>query len=213
MLLYDHRNWGASDGSPRHHTNHYEQVEDAHDVIGFLSAREDIDPSRIALWRSSFSGGIALVAGAVDPRIKVVICQVPFVSGIATRKKLSHDLLSQIFANRAQTTSLDPNYIPVFPDSLEQAQTQPQATVLGTEECWHHNQRVEANGIRKENKITVQSLFHTIRSEPCAFIPEISPNPKPKELHQFDCGHFDVYLGETFEKNISAQVSFLKKYL
>ncbi|KAF2971713.1 hypothetical protein GQX73_g1779 [Xylaria multiplex] len=237
-LLYDHRNWGESDGLPRHHSNHQEQTQDTHDVIYYISTRSDIDPNTIALWGSSFSGGIALIAGAVDPRVKAVITQVPFVSGNAARARLPDDFLAKIYTDRGETTFLKPTYIPAFPNSLEQARTQPYAAVMSTEESWNHYQDVTALGHNKENKITLQSMFYAIRSEPAAFISQISPKPlfmtiglhdslidsqlqkqvfsnagEPKELLKLDCGYFDVYKGRRFEENISAQIAFLKKYL
>lgn len=237
-VVYDHRNWGASDGLPRHHSNHYEQVQDTHDVIYHVATKLDIDPSRIALWGSSFSGGIALVAGAVDPRIKAVVSQVPFISGNALRAQLPSELLAEVYAERGKTTSLDPTYIPAFPETLEQAQTQPTAAMMSTIESWHYYQRVEALEQYKENKITLQTLFHAIRSEPSAFVPHISPRPlfmavslhdslinpqlqikafdtaaEPKTLLKLDCGHFDVYENEYFEQNVSAQIDFLVKSL
>ena len=42
------------------------------------AAQPGIDPERLALWGSSFSGGEVLVVGAVDPRVKAVIANVPF---------------------------------------------------------------------------------------------------------------------------------------
>lgn len=177
MLLYDHRNWGDSDGLPRHHTNHYEQTQDAHDVIHYVATRPEVNPERISIWGSSFSGGIALIVGAVDPCVKVVVTQVPFVSGKSARDTLPKSILTQIYNDRSETSALDPTYIRIFPDSLEEAQNPANGTILGTEECWRHLQVVKEMGHEKENKVTVQSLFHAIRSEPSAFISQISPKP------------------------------------
>ncbi|RSM00807.1 hypothetical protein CEP52_008923 [Fusarium oligoseptatum] len=230
VLLYDHRNWGDSDGLPRHHTNHYEQTQDAHDVIYYVTTRPDVDPERIAIWGSSFSGGIALIVGAIDPRVKAVVAQVPFVSGRSTREALPKSVITQIYNDRGETSNLDPTYMRIFPDSLEEAQNPANGTVLGTEECWRHLQVVKEMGHEKENKVTVQSLFHAIRAEPSAFVSQISPKPlfmtvclqdsvidpkvqlevfsragEPKELLELDCGHFNAYRDGFFEENIAAQ--------
>lgn len=52
-LVFDHRYWKASDGLPRHHTSHYEQTQDTHDIIYYASRRPGVDPTRIALCGSS----------------------------------------------------------------------------------------------------------------------------------------------------------------
>lgn len=236
-LVFDHRYWGASDGLPRHHTNHYEQTQDTHDVIYYASRRPDVDPTRIVLWGSSYSGGIAIMAGAVDPRVKAVVTQVPSVTGSTTRKRLPAEVLDRIYADRGATTTSNPTYIPVWPESLEQARTPGNGVLLGTEECWDHHQVVQRFGHEKENKITLQSMFHAIRSEPRAFICSISPRPlfmavgakdsilspqlqleafdqagEPKQFLELDCGHFGAYRSH-FEENVSAQIRFLEKYL
>jgi uncharacterized protein len=64
-----------------------------------------------------------------------MISQVPFVSGNASRAYLTEDVLAKIYADRGETNILNPTYIPVYPESLAQAQKQPNGTVLGTEEC------------------------------------------------------------------------------
>lgn len=237
-VVYDHRYWGGSDGQPRHHTDHFQQTEDLHDVVHYASTRPGVDPDRIALWGSSFSGGIVMVVGAVDPRVKAVVTQVPFVSGRATRERFPQDFLKKIFEDRGQTSFKDPVYIPAFPESLEQAQKNPSAAVLGTEESWYYYQTVQGFSQKKENKITFQSLFHTIRAEPSAYAAQLSPKPffmavglkdslmdsqvqldvfatakEPKKLLELDCGHFDVYQGSYFEENVSHQVEFLKHFL
>ncbi|OJJ07924.1 hypothetical protein ASPVEDRAFT_89157 [Aspergillus versicolor CBS 583.65] len=237
-LIYDHRNWGDSEGLPRHHSNHYEQTQDTHCVIHYVSTKLDIDPTRIALWGSSFSGGIALIAGAIDPRIKVVVSQVPFISGDTRRARLPEEKLARLLADRGQTTSADPTYIPIYPETLEQARDPATGAIMGTEECFRHYEDVRTLEPRRENKITLQSIFHTIRSEPRNYVSQISPKPllmvvarkdtliscpdqvaaftkagEPKQLLEMDCGHFDVYRGGYFEDNVSTQIAFLDRYL
>lgn len=237
-VVFDHRNWGASDGTPRHHTNQYEQTQDTHDVISYVSTLPEIDRDRIALWGSSFSGGVAIIAGACDPRIRVVVCQVPFVSGKATAERVGQEFVSRLYADRSTTTTDDPTYIPVYPETLEEARAHPKDFMLGTEESYHHYASTKHQAPDKENKITLQTMFHALRAEPCAFISQISPKPlfmcigikdplvdaelqektfamagEPKQLLKLECGHFDVYEGEWFEKNVSAQIHFLQQYL
>jgi pimeloyl-ACP methyl ester carboxylesterase len=33
------------------------------------------------------------------------------------------------------------------------------------------------------------------------------------ELRTFDCGHFDIYVGEVFERNVAEQIEFLTRVL
>jgi hypothetical protein len=65
---------------------------------------------------------------------------------------------------------MKPTYVPIIPPSLVEAQKTGNGAILGTEECWRHYQIVKTIGHEKENKITLQSMFHAIRAEPSAFI-------------------------------------------
>jgi fermentation-respiration switch protein FrsA (DUF1100 family) len=110
--------------------------------------------------------------------------------------------------------------------------------MMGTEECFHYHQATKHIVPDKENKITLQTLFHAIRAEPSAFVTQISPKPllmviglrdslispellqgvfntagEPKRLLKLDCAHFGVYQGDFFEKNVASQIAFLNEHL
>jgi cephalosporin-C deacetylase-like acetyl esterase len=75
-LVYDHRNFGDSDGKPRQDVNHFLQCSDYSDAITYAQMRAEVDKDRIGLWGSSYSGGHVLHVAAVDRRVKAVISQV-----------------------------------------------------------------------------------------------------------------------------------------
>lgn len=80
VLVYDHRNLGGSDGEPRQEINPWAQARDYRHAIGWLAARPEVDPARIAIWGSSFSGAHVLAVGAIDPRVRAVVANVPFAA-------------------------------------------------------------------------------------------------------------------------------------
>jgi len=77
-LVYDHRNLGASDGEPRQEINPWAQARDYRFALDWLGARPEVDPARLAIWGSSFSGAHVLAVGACDPRVRAVVANVPF---------------------------------------------------------------------------------------------------------------------------------------
>jgi cephalosporin-C deacetylase-like acetyl esterase len=79
VLVYDHRCLGASDGEPRQLVDPWAQARDTIAALDWLEGRDGIDPARLGLWGSSFSGGHALVVGALDERVGAVVANVPFV--------------------------------------------------------------------------------------------------------------------------------------
>jgi uncharacterized protein len=76
VLLYDHRNLGASDGTPRFEINPWVQARGYRDAVSFAMTH-GADPDRIALWGDSLSGAEVLVVAGVDERVAAVVAQVP----------------------------------------------------------------------------------------------------------------------------------------
>lgn len=85
VLLYDHRNFGASDGEPRQMINTWAQARDMRYAITWLANRSEIDAKRIAVFGSSLSSDEAILVGAVDPRVSAVIANVTGFDTNATR--------------------------------------------------------------------------------------------------------------------------------
>ena len=77
VLLYDHGGFGRSDGDPRQIINPWVQARGYLDAVSYLRSVDGVDPSRIAVWGDSLSGGEALIVAAVDERVAAVVAQVP----------------------------------------------------------------------------------------------------------------------------------------
>ena len=80
-LVFDNRNFGASDGEPRQEIDPWVQVRDYRHAITYARTRPEVNRDAIGVWGSSYSGGHALVLGAIDRRVKCVVSQVPLTSG------------------------------------------------------------------------------------------------------------------------------------
>jgi uncharacterized protein len=87
-LIFDYRRMGASGGEPRQHLDPWDQIEDYRHAISYLETRSDIDRNRIGVWGISYSGGHVLILGATDPRVKVVVSNVPVVSGYENMQRV-----------------------------------------------------------------------------------------------------------------------------
>src|SRR3989441_6816224 len=87
-LVFDNRNFGASDGEPRQHIDPWQQVRDYRDAITFAETVAEVDRNRIGVWGSSYSGGHVLVMGAIDRRVRCLVSQVPLISGHRNARRL-----------------------------------------------------------------------------------------------------------------------------
>lgn len=80
-LVFDYRNFGTSDGSPRQHINPWEQIEDYKNALSYVEQRPELDSNRIGVWGISYSGGHVLVLAATDPRVRCAVSNIPVVDG------------------------------------------------------------------------------------------------------------------------------------
>lgn len=76
-LVFDNRNFGASDGEPRQEIDPSAQVRGYRHAVTFARTLKEVDRERIGAWGTSFSGGHVLVLGVTDRRVKCVVAQVP----------------------------------------------------------------------------------------------------------------------------------------
>jgi len=86
VLLFDYRGFGGSDapvGTPRQDVDHRRHREDYAAALAFVRARPGVDPDRVALWGTSYSGGHVLAVAADDRRVAAVVSQGAAVDGLA----------------------------------------------------------------------------------------------------------------------------------
>ena len=84
VVLFDYRHFGASTGEPRQLLDIARQLDDYRAVIEWARGLDGVDPDRIVLWGTSYSGGHVLTLAAADDRIAAVIAQGPYTDSIAT---------------------------------------------------------------------------------------------------------------------------------
>jgi pimeloyl-ACP methyl ester carboxylesterase len=100
VLLFDHANFGNSEGVPRYEINPWVQGRGYRDAVKYLKNRDDV--GKIALWGDSFSAMVALVASSLIHGIDAVVAQIPTCGPELPDLKpcvTLHDELTHIFYN------------------------------------------------------------------------------------------------------------------
>jgi predicted acyl esterase len=100
VLIYDHRSWGSSEGSPRNVVDPIQQAEDYHDAVLFARSLTEIDSTRIAIWGIGHSGGASCIAAGDDPYIKAFILLMPFFSGAYNSTNWPTGIMNRVYAER-----------------------------------------------------------------------------------------------------------------
>src|SRR3954464_7887496 len=81
VLVFDMRNTGESDGTPRFEIDPVAQWRDYSHAITYAPSLEGIDPESVGIWGTSYSGGEVLAVAALDRRVRCVVTQVPLIAG------------------------------------------------------------------------------------------------------------------------------------
>lgn len=89
VLVVDYRGWGGSDGRKVHDetspgglrelrevVDPLDQAEDLFNAVHWLMGEAAVDPRRVGLWGTSFSGGLAVYVAAREPRVRAIVSQV-----------------------------------------------------------------------------------------------------------------------------------------
>jgi len=237
-LLYDNRNFGASDGEPRQEVDPWAQVRDYRTAITYAATRPEVDAERIGVWGGSYAGGHVLVVGAIDRRVKCVVSQAPFVSGHeAFRAFVRADFIASVQAQfnadrEARFRGEAPAMVPVVDEN-------PLApSVLPTADSYKwFTETHQSRAPSWRNETTARSVEMIGEYEPGTYLPWISPTPllmcvaendvvapidiavrgyatanEPKKLAILPGGHFDAY-GDGFDVAATAAMQWFTQHL
>ena len=76
-LVYDHRNFGLSDGTPRYAVDQWVQIRGYTDAISAALNMKDLTSEEIVVWGESMSGAMVHFVAAFDDRVSAVIAHTP----------------------------------------------------------------------------------------------------------------------------------------
>ena len=99
VLLFDHRNFGESDGTPRYGFDNLLQIRGYHDAINFVTTQRGIDKQKIAVFGESASSLGAQFIGVFDDRVRAVIAFTPVCGNSATKFDTSDEKFDWLRAN------------------------------------------------------------------------------------------------------------------
>ena len=237
-LVFDNRNFGASDGEPRQEIDPGEQVRDYRHAITYATTRPEVDADRIGIWGSSYSGGHVLVVGAIDRRVKCVVGQVPLISGHRNARRIVRaDFIAPVGAmfdeDRAKRYAGEP---PAMIPVVDADPMAPSALPTPDSYTWF----TETGATRApswRNEVTLRSVEMFWEYEPGAYVQYVSPTPllivaavgdhltvcdlaieafeqarEPKRLVILPGAHFDAYVAG-FEGAAGAATDWFSEHL
>lgn len=237
VLLFDYRGFGESSGEPRQFAWPLRHREDYRAAIEFARGLDGVDPDRIVLWGTSWSGGHVVYAAAADPAIAAVISQCPDLDGVATLREigryagLGHQLkLTWIGIKDAVRMFRDQEPLMIGtvgrPGEIAGLSTEDSVPGMGAiaGPTWRNEVTGRAvfaewtnRAITQMDKlrcpILVQIADRDAIAPPAAARAAAWRAKGRVEMREYPCEHFDVYVGEWRKRVIADQLHFLRRHL
>ena len=233
-LVFDYRYFGDSDGEPRQLLDIRRQLEDWRAAIAYARTLEGVDPTRIAIWGSSFSGGHVMALAARDPSLAAAVSQVAFADGLMTLPSLGigqalrlmrEGLRDQVAALRGRP-----------PHMIAAVGPPGSKSVMNTPDAEPGMQALTPPGSTWRNEVAARIALHVGSYRPARQAGNIrcpilfcvadnddltapglvlkAANKAPRaEVKRYPIGHFDIYIGEWFERAVADQTDFLRRHL
>lgn len=237
VLVFDYRGYGTSDGSPRQDVAHAAHRADYHAALAHARTLAGVDPERIVLWGSSYSGGHVVAVAASDGQVAAVISQGAAMDGFAALLEIGRyagiGQLLRLTGHAARDIvgallGRAPHLIPVVgpPGSLAaitaEGAEDGYRTIMGptfrNEMCARGALRIPLNRpVTAAPRLRAPILLVVAADDniapPAAVRAVAAKAGAGSEVLELACGHFDIYTGEMFERSAAAQVEFLQRTL
>ncbi|MET9911154.1 alpha/beta fold hydrolase [Streptomyces sp. NPDC006476] len=233
-LVFDYRHFGASGGQPRQLLSIRRQLQDWRAAVAYARSRPETDPRRLVLWGTSFGGGHVLATAAQDPAVVAVIAQGLFTDGVASALAMRPDTSVKVMARAVRdVVGARLGRPPVMvatagpPGSaalMTAADAEPGYLALVPNDAPFSNQVAARFALdilryrpgRRTAKIACPVLLCVCEHDSVAPARPTLRHARraPRgEIRLYPDGHFDIYLGEPFERVLHDQLAFLARHV
>ena len=234
-LVSDFRHFGESEGSPRQLLDVRLQHEDLRAAVAFVRSREEVDPARIALWGTSFSGAHVIHLAARDPSLAAAVIQTPMVDGRAQVLRFAPRAALGVTARGLRDEWAAVRRRP--PVTLPVRGRPGDVAALTSPSSYEGYGRLVGEGSLWRDDVSARSMLRVGLYRPIADAARVTcpllacvaerddltpPGPAVTaagraplgELKLYDADHWSVYPGgEDFEAVVTEQVAFLTRHL
>lgn len=234
VFLFDYRGFGASDGEPRQWVSPRRHLEDWMAAVEHVKGLANVDPNRVGLWGSSFSGGHVLVVAARTPGITAVVSQVPLLDGLAVARttSLAYQVEAALHALWDVTLSLltgQPHRVPIVSSPERFA-------AMNRPDSRSGFLKLVPDGAAFDNRFLARGLVTSMLYRPIRSLGRVScpvlvllaeretlydPMSARSSLEPYanvetvllPAGHFEVYADAAFEQAVALEADFLAAHL
>ncbi|WP_437773459.1 alpha/beta hydrolase [Arthrobacter sp. KNU40] len=233
-LVFDYRHFGASGGQPRQLLSIRRQLQDWKAAVACARSRPEVDPRRVVLWGTSFGGGHVLATAARDAAVVAVIAQGLFTDGVASALAMRPDSSVKVMARAVRDVVANLRGHP--PVMVATAGQPGSAALMTASDAERGYLALVPEGALFANQIAARFALDILRYRPgrqtekiaCPVLfcicehDSVAParptlrhaSRAPRgEIRLYPDGHFDIYLGEPFERVVKDQLAFLARHV
>lgn len=227
VVTFDYNGFGESEGNSEIIPSN--QMLDILNILLFIKRKEDLQENKIILWGTSLGGLYALKIASFQKDIAAVYAQITFSNGLRNNSialdeegkekyitQLENMKYKEIMENKKlllplkrllsdeQSKNFLERYKEVFPELM--------------------NTKLALTTVKYINELSVDTELATISvpvllakaTQDCVNAPSemdfiFQHLSGEKKLLEFDCGHYDIYEAEPFEKGIQEQIEWFTK--
>jgi len=240
VVVFDYRCFGDSEGTPRDLVSVHQQVADYHAALAFARSLPGVDRERVALWGTSYSGGIATQCAYEDGGVQALVVQVPNLDNAATGWFMALHLTRTaplrglwLCAQAVRDTAAGwfgraPVYVQALGAVGAGAAYENDESMANVEKMrgpsWHNRL-----ALRDFTRLPLFRPIKHAKELPCRVhivavdrddLTPVGPALRlaellgeRAELHRYPVGHFGVYTGALFEDVVAKQTDFLVREL
>jgi fermentation-respiration switch protein FrsA (DUF1100 family) len=233
-LVFDYRNFGASAGEPRQLLDIRRQHQDYQSALAYVRGLDWVDADRVALFGTSFAGGHVLAVGARDGRVAAIVSQCPFTDGLATLPTLGvANGVKGIAAGLRDQFRAWLRRPPYYMAAVGEPGT---LAAMATPDSKPGFEALVPSDSRWQNQVAARIVLRIGTYRPGRRAPFIScpvlacvcdrdsltpadrtvqllAKAPRAEIKRYPIGHFEIYVGEWWERAVADQTEFLSRHL
>lgn len=232
-LVFDYRNFGDSDGAPRQVLDVGRQLADWSAAVDFAHTVAGVDRNRIGLWGTSFGGG-HVIATAARLRVAAVVAQCPFTDGIASARTIPPLTIARI--SLLALRDLAAARLGNPPVMVATAGRPGDVALMSTPDSYPGYLKLVPQGQNLRNEVAARIGMKILAYRPGRLAAKVScpilfcvcdtdsvapPGPTLRyaskaprgTVKRYPEGHFDIYVGDAFERVVADQLEFLDRNL
>jgi pimeloyl-ACP methyl ester carboxylesterase len=234
VLAFTYRHFGDSGGEPRQLLDIGRQLDDWAAALRYGRSLDGVDSDRVAIWGSSFGGGHVIEVAARDGAVAAVVSQCPFTDGLASMRVINPASAARgaVLAARDEiggrlgrapvmialvgppgaaalmaAPDSEPGYRALIPGDLR-FEDRVAARIVNRIPLYRPG--------RAAARIGCPILFCVCDTDtlaPASTTIEYAAKAPQGEVRRYPIGHFDIYVGDWFERAVADQTGFLRRVL